>query len=170
MSAIQSLAREKARCNIQALLATPLAPRDIWLGKSVGVFVPGLAFAVVMTTAALVALNLIYFVPKIGFLISLGMLVSNLVAVLLVYLALTALVHEVGLVGKPSTANILTQVFLPVMITIMINLALRGVYERWFMALHHYTGRACYSNKHLCSEASLVAQCGENYPFAVVVL
>lgn len=127
VSAIQSLAREKARGNIQALLATPLAPRDIWLGKSVGVFLPGLVFAVVMTTAALIALNFIYFVPKIGFLITAEMLVSNLVAVPLVYLALTALVHEVGLVGKPATANIIAQVFLPVMITIMINLALRGV-------------------------------------------
>jgi hypothetical protein len=43
----------------------------------------------------------------------------------LVYLALTLLVHVVGLAGKPATANIISQIFLPVMTALMINLSVR---------------------------------------------
>lgn len=127
VNAFQSLTREKSRGNIQALLATPLAPRDLWLGKSLAVFLPGFVFAVLMTIAAFLVLNFIYFVPKIGFFLTPWMFISNLVAVPLVYLFLMLLVHEIGLAGKPATANVITQIFLPVMIALMINLAVRGV-------------------------------------------
>jgi ABC-2 type transport system permease protein len=95
VNAFQSLTREKSRGNIQALLATPLAPSDIWLGKSLAVFLPGLVFAAVMTIAACLVLNFVYFVPHIGFLLTPWMLISNLIAVPLVYLALMLLVHEI---------------------------------------------------------------------------
>ncbi len=125
--AFQSLTREKARGSVQSLLATPLAPQDIWLGKSLGVFLPGLAFAVVMTIAALLAINHVYFVPDIGFVVTPWMIISTFVAVPLVYLALSLLVHLVGLIGKPMTANVVAQVFMPVMTALMINLAIREV-------------------------------------------
>lgn len=125
--AFQSLTREKARGGVQALLATPLAPGDIWLGKSLGVFLPGLVFAVVMTVAALLVINYVYFVPYTGFIVTPWMMVSSLVAVPLVYLALSLLVHLVGLTGKPMTANVIAQVFIPVMTALMINLAIREI-------------------------------------------
>jgi len=55
--AFQSMIREKSRGNIQALLATPVNPGDIWLGKSLGVFLPGLVFASMMTLAAFLVIN-----------------------------------------------------------------------------------------------------------------
>jgi ABC-type transport system involved in multi-copper enzyme maturation permease subunit len=125
--AFQSMTREKARGNIQALLATPINPDNIWLGKSLGVFLPGLAFAVVMTLAALLAINYIYFVPRMGFIVTPWMIVSSFIAVPLVYLALSLLVHLVGLTGKPATGNVIAQIFLPVMIALMINLAVRNM-------------------------------------------
>lgn len=125
--AFQSMTREKARGNIQALLATPLNPGNIWLGKSLGVFLPGLVFAVVMTLAVFLAINYIYFVPGIGFIVTPWMIISCLVAVPLVYLALTLLVHMTGLTGKPGTGNVIAQIFLPVMIALMINLAVRNI-------------------------------------------
>jgi ABC-2 type transport system permease protein len=125
--AFQSMTREKARGNIQALLATPLNPSDIWLGKSLGVFLPGLVFAVVLALAAFLAINYIYFVPDMGFIVTPWMVISNLVAVPLVYLTLSLLVHMVGLTGKPGTGNVIAQIFLPVMTTLMINLAVRDV-------------------------------------------
>ena len=36
----QTMVREKERGNLQALLATPLKDTDIWLGKSLAVFLP----------------------------------------------------------------------------------------------------------------------------------
>jgi ABC-2 type transport system permease protein len=125
--AFQSLTREKARGNIQALLATPINPVDIWLGKSLGVFLPGLIFAVIMTLAVFLVINYIYFVPNMGFIVTPWMLISNLIAVPLVYLAMTLLVHVTGLTGKPGTGNVIAQVFLPIMVAMMINLAIRGM-------------------------------------------
>ena len=125
--AFQSLMREKARGNIQALLATPLDPRAIWFGKSLAVFLPGLAFSVVMTLAVLLAINFIFIVPYVGFVISPWMIVSSFIAVPLIYLSLIFLVHAVGLAGEPATANIIAQIFLPVILTLMINLAVRDI-------------------------------------------
>jgi ABC-2 type transport system permease protein len=125
--AFQSMIREKSRGNIQALLATPLTPGNIWLGKSLAVFLPGLVFTTVMTLAALLVINWIYFVPETGFIVTPWMIISNFIAVPLIYLAMTLLVHMVGLTGKPGTGNAIAQIFLPVMIALMINLAVRDV-------------------------------------------
>ncbi len=121
----QSLVREKSRGNIQALLATPVSPRELWLGKSLGVFFPGLIFTVIMTIAAFLILNIIYFSGDTGFVFTPWMFISNLLAVPLMYLAVTMFVHIVGLVGKPVTANVIGQIFLPVMANVMIQLAVR---------------------------------------------
>lgn len=125
--AFQSLTREKERGCIQALLATPATPRDVWLGKSLGVFLPGLAFAVVTTLAAFLGVSCAYFIPDIGFIITPGMIVTSFVAVPLVYLAMTLVVHLVGLTGRPATGNVIAQVFLPVIVSLMINLGVRDM-------------------------------------------
>jgi ABC-2 type transport system permease protein len=125
--AFQSLMREKARGNIQAMLATPVNPGDIWIGKSLGVFLPGLVFAVVMTLVVFLAITYIYFIPDIGFIVTPWILISNLIAVPLVYLTMSLLVHAVCLTGKAVTGNVVAQIFLSLMVTLMINLAVRGV-------------------------------------------
>ncbi|MDD4465409.1 MAG: hypothetical protein PHY25_01835, partial [Dehalococcoidales bacterium] len=91
------------------------------------VFAPGFVFAVIMTIAVFIVINSIYFIPEIGVVLTPGMLVSSLVVVPLVYFALMLLVHEIGISARPVTANILAQLFLPVVITLMINLVTRNV-------------------------------------------
>lgn len=130
VNAFHSLTRDKSKGNIQALLATPLSPGEIWLGRSLAVFIPGLLFAFVLTTATYLVLNFIYFVPNTGFLFSPWALVSSLVAVPLIYLALMLLVHQIGLSSKPGTANIIAHVFLLIIIILMINLVIRDVLDR----------------------------------------
>ena len=65
--AFQSMTREKSRGNIESLMATPLSVKDIWIAKSLAVFIPGMVLGEILTLAALLAVNYIYFVPKIGF-------------------------------------------------------------------------------------------------------
>jgi hypothetical protein len=103
-----------------------LNPADIWLGKSLAVFVPGLVFATILTLIAFLAVNYIYFVPKVGLIVTPWMIIANFIGVPLVYLALTLLVHVIGLAGKPATGNVIAQIFLPVMITLIINLVMRS--------------------------------------------
>ncbi|MFP3879873.1 MAG: hypothetical protein ACLFVA_02830 [Dehalococcoidia bacterium] len=135
----QTMVREKSRGILNALLATPLKLRDIWIGKSLALFVLGLVLAVVLTALTLVIVNVIYFVPEIGFLFTPAMIVNSLVAVPLIYLSFGLLAHLVGFIIKPATGNIIAQVFLPVMANLGIQLAVRNMMDAssWqFMVLN----------------------------------
>jgi ABC-2 type transport system permease protein len=125
--AFQSMTREKTRGNIQSLLATPLEIRNIWIGKSLGVFLPGLVVGEVLAVIALVSINYIYFVPRLGFLLTPLMAVNIFVAPPLIYLCLSLLAYLIGLTGKPASANLIVQISLPVVVTLMINLVMRNV-------------------------------------------
>lgn len=125
----QSMVREKARGNLQALLASPLKAGDIWLGKSLAVFVPGLVLGILAAVLVLVFINAVYFLPEIGFIFSWWLAVTSLIAVPLMYLALGLLVHLVGFTSRAASGNVIAQVFLPVMITLMINLLVRDVLD-----------------------------------------
>ncbi|WP_332445387.1 hypothetical protein [Dehalococcoides mccartyi] len=125
----QTIMREKSRGNITALLATPLETSHIWVGKSLSVFLPGLIMGEVLGLISLLVVNYIYFVPRIGFLINPWMVISSFVAVPLIYLSISLLVNIIGLAGKPATANVIVQVFLPVFASLMINLGVRHVLD-----------------------------------------
>jgi ABC-2 type transport system permease protein len=127
--AFQTMTREKSRGNINALLATPLEPGHIWIGKSVAVFLPGLVLGEVLAVISLLIVNFIYFVPVTGFLINQWIALSGFVAVPLIYMSLSLLVHLIGLTGRPATGNVIVQVFLPVYASLMINLAVRHVLD-----------------------------------------
>ncbi len=127
--AFQSMTREKSRGNIESLLATPLKVKDIWIAKSLAVFIPGLVLGEILTFIALITVNYIYFVPRIGFLLNPWTAVSSFLAVPLIYLCLSLLAHLIGLTGKPATANVIVQVFLPVAINLMINLMVRHILD-----------------------------------------
>lgn len=123
----QAMVREKSRGNLTALLATPLKVTDIWLGKSLSLFLPGLVLTIILTCLCWIIINLIYFLPEPGFIINAQMVVNSLVAVPLIYLLFGLLVHLVGFVTKPATGNIIAQVFLPVMVNLAAQLVARGV-------------------------------------------
>ncbi len=88
MFAFQSMTREKSRGNIESLMATPLSVKNIWIAKSLAVFIPGMVLGEILTLAALLAVNYIYFVPKMGFIYSHWIGLSSFLAVPLIYLCL----------------------------------------------------------------------------------
>jgi ABC-2 type transport system permease protein len=135
--AFQSMTREKTRGNLESLLATPLSAVDIWAAKSLAIFIPGLVLGEILSFAAMMAVNYIYFVPKIGFIYTRWIGLSSFLAVPLIYLCLSLLVHLIGLTGKPAAGNIIAQIFLPVVLTLMINLVLRSVLDaaKWTFTL-----------------------------------
>ena len=127
--AFQSMTREKSRGNIESLMATPLSVKDIWIAKSLAVFIPGMVLGEILTLAALLAVNYIYFVPKIGFVYTHWIGLSSFLAVPLIYLCLSLLVHLIGLTGKPATGNVIVQIFLPIVLSLMINLMLHHILD-----------------------------------------
>jgi ABC-2 type transport system permease protein len=127
--AFQSMTKEKSRGNIESLLASPLRVKDIWIAKSLAVFIPGMVLGEILTLVALLAVNYIYFVPKIGFLYTHWIGLSSFLVIPLIYLCLSLLVHLIGLIGKPATGNIVVQIFLPIALTLMINLIIRQILD-----------------------------------------
>ncbi len=120
-----SMIKEKSRGNIQSLLATPLKLRDIWIGKSLAIFIPGLILGELLTFIALIAVNYIYFVPTIGFLFNPWIAVTCFIVFPVMYLCFGLLVYFMGLTGKPNNANIIALVFLPLFVNIVVQLPLR---------------------------------------------
>jgi riboflavin transporter FmnP len=127
--AFQSMTREKSRGNMAALLATPLKVSHIWIAKSLAVFLPGLVLGEVLAFVSLMVVNYIYFVPRIGFLLTPWIAISSFVAVPLVYFSLSLLVYLIGLTGKPATGNVIVQIFLPAFASLMINLGVHHVLD-----------------------------------------
>jgi len=135
----QTMVREKTRGNLAALMSTPLKLTDIWVGKSLSLFVPGLILGIIITALTWLIINLVYFVPDIGFLFTWEMVVVSLVVVPVVYLFFGLLVHLLGFIMKSGTGNVIAQIFLPVMANIGIQLGVRDVIapDSWqFLVLH----------------------------------
>jgi len=123
----QTMVREKTRGNLAALMATPLKISDIWLGKTLALFVPGLILAIILTLLVLVIINVIYFLPEFGFVIDWQMMVNSLVLVPVMYLFFGTFVHIIGLTTKPVTGNVIAQVYLPVIANVMFQLTMHDV-------------------------------------------
>jgi len=121
-----SMIREKARGNIQSLMVTNLSIREIWIGKSLAIFIPGLIIGELLTIIALVATNYFYFVPVTGFLFNPWVAATSLIVFPIIYLAVGLLVYLVGLTGKPVNANIISQVFLPVYVNLVVQLMIHA--------------------------------------------
>ena len=120
---VPSMTKEKTRGNIESLLATPLKAKGIWLAKSLAIFLPGLVLGEVFTAIALVAINYIYIVPEIGFLITPPIALSSFLMVPIMYLCLSLLAHLVGLTGAPQSGHVVVHAFLPAMLALAINLS-----------------------------------------------
>lgn len=120
-----SMIREKSRGNIQSLLATPVGLKNIWIGKSLAIFIPGLILGELLTLISLVVVNYIYFIPTVGFVFNIWAAVTGFIVIPLVYFCMGLLVYLVGLTGKPVNGNIIAQVFLPVYLNIIIQILIR---------------------------------------------
>lgn len=127
--AFQSMTREKSRGIIESLLATPLKSKDIWIAKSMAIFIPGLILGEILTFIVLIVVNYIYFIPEIGFLFNPWIAVSSFLVAPFIYLCLGLITHLIGLAGKPANANVIVQIFLPVVTTLMINLTVHNVLD-----------------------------------------
>jgi ABC-2 type transport system permease protein len=57
---------DKTKRNIESLLATPLSLREVWIAKTLAVTIPSAVIGIVMS---IIMVNMIAFVPNVGFII-----------------------------------------------------------------------------------------------------
>jgi hypothetical protein len=116
------LTRAKSRGSIQSLLAAPVTPRELWLGKSLSVWVPGLIVGELLALVTFVGFNVIFLISETGFLFTVWMGLTVFLLLPLLYLGLCLLVHLVGLIGKTANGNMIAQIFFPASGALMTNL------------------------------------------------
>lgn len=121
-----TMVKEKSRGNLTAILATPIKVSEVWMGKSLSLFIPGLVLGILLAALSWLIVNVVYFLPDIGFVFSLEGAISSLVAVPLMYLFFGMFVHLIGLTAKPATGNVIAQIFLPVIANVMIQIVVRS--------------------------------------------
>lgn len=137
------LTREKVNGNIESLLATPLTPRIIWIGKCLAIFLPAYAVAVSVTLLVVLALNYIIIIPATGvFVLPLPALLNGLLIIPLLFSGLLSFVVLFTLAGDPDMANSPTFLIgFGLMIGIPLGLVLEIVDPAsWPFALWHLAG------------------------------
>lgn len=134
--------REKANGNIECLIATPISPRTLWLGKSLAIFLPGFLISCIVTCIIILIINLSTLMPATGvFILPLpGLLTGFFINPLLLFgtLSLTILL---SLISNPDVA--VAPSFLVgfgLMIGMMLGLALGVISFNSWIFLGGYLG------------------------------
>ena len=97
--------KEKVNGNINSLIATTLTPREIWLGKSLAIFVPGYLISVISTLIVILSVNLYVIIPATGsFVLPLPLFLTSLIWNPLLLLGTLLFIVLFSLAGNPDIA------------------------------------------------------------------
>ncbi len=99
------ITKEKVDGVIECLMATPLGPRTLWVGKCLAVFIPGLIISLLSALIVLMTVNLAAVLPGWGAFAWPGpALVIGLVSNPLLFFAVLAFIVLLSLAGNPDVA------------------------------------------------------------------
>lgn len=143
VSASLPIVREKVNGNIECLLATPLKPGALWMGKCLAVFLPGFGISLVATLVVVLVVNLTTIYPATGhFVLPVPALLTGLVVNPLLFFALLAFMVLVALASNPDIA--IAPSFLlgfGLMIGVPLGIALGAInLASWLFALWYLAG------------------------------
>ena len=97
--------KEKANGNITNLIATPLNPKKMWIGKSLAIFLPGFIISVISITVFLLVINLVIILGSaIDYVIPVPLLLTGLVVNPLLFFGLVLLIMLLSLTVNPDIA------------------------------------------------------------------
>jgi ABC-type transport system involved in multi-copper enzyme maturation permease subunit len=100
-----TIIQEKVKGNVESLLATPLSPREIWIGKSLAIFLPGYIISIISTLILLLTVNFIVIIPVTGtFILPVPMLILSFFINPLLFLAMLLFIVLFSLANNPDIA------------------------------------------------------------------
>jgi ABC-type transport system involved in multi-copper enzyme maturation permease subunit len=100
-----SVVREKVNGNIECLLATPLTPGAVWMGKCLAIFLPAFILSVIAAMLVVLVTNFIVIMPSVGqFMPAAPALLTGLLINGLLFLALLSFIILFSLAGNPDVA------------------------------------------------------------------
>jgi hypothetical protein len=121
-----TLVKEKAQRIYESILGGPVGVRELWMAKSLAIFLPALAISTAVSLATLLGVEGLIVAPRMGFLASSGMILNGLVLVPILFFPLSCLVILVGLAGNPVSGNVIANIAYSGLITLGINLVTRA--------------------------------------------
>lgn len=96
---------EKVNGNVESLLATPLSPKEIWIGKSIAIFLPGYVISVITTLIVLSTVNFFVIIPATGnFILPAPLLLISFLINPLLFLGLLLFIVLFSLANNPDIA------------------------------------------------------------------
>lgn len=97
--------KEKVNGNIEALIATPITPYELWVGKSLAIFLPAYVISIVTGVVNAVAVNLAVILPATGQLVlPTSVLILGLVINPLLFFGLLLFTVLFSLANNPEVA------------------------------------------------------------------
>ena len=135
--------KEKVNGNIESLMATPLSPLELWLGKSMAIFIPAYLISILVSAFVILVTNLIVIVPATGeFVLPFPSLVLGFAVNPLLFFALLLFMILFALSNNPDIA--LAPSFIigfGLMIGVPVGLGL-GIFDisSWSFALWYLLG------------------------------
>jgi hypothetical protein len=97
--------REKVNGNIECLMATPLSPRILWLGKSLAIFLPGYLISLAASVMFILVVNLSTILPALGeFVLPVPALILGFIVNPLLFLTLLLFMILFSLANNPDIA------------------------------------------------------------------
>lgn len=121
------LMKDKANGNIESMLAASASVKDIWVSRTISLYIPALLTTYTFTIVTSVILKSMYI--KNGFTLELNgwFMATAYIAVPLVYLSLCFLVNLIGLCFAVEISNLIGNIFGPAFAIVSINIAARKV-------------------------------------------
>lgn len=97
--------KEKVNGNIESLMATPLSPYELWLGKTLSIFLPSYTLSIVAALIVILAINLTTILPATGgFVLAVPALVLGFGVNPLLFLGLLLFMLLFSLANNPDIA------------------------------------------------------------------
>lgn len=137
------ITNEKVNGNIECLLATPIDPLTLWMGKCLAVFVPSYLISMIALFIVLLVVNLAAILPGWGmFVLPTAALVSGLIINPLLFFALLAFIILFSLANNPDIAIAPSLLIgFGLMIGIPVGLLTRSIdIASWSFALWYLIG------------------------------
>lgn len=95
--------KEKVNGNIECLLATPLGPKELWMGKCLAILLPGYTISAIATLIVVLAINLAIIIPATGdFLLPVPVLLTGFVINPLLFFGLLSFIVLFSLAKDPD--------------------------------------------------------------------
>ncbi len=167
--ATEPLAKEKARGNIESLLATPLSARGVWMGKTLAIFIPAYVMGFVSTWIVILSVNLAAILPATGhFVFPVPEALTSFIFLPLLMFALIALGIIFSLITNPvigQTIIIFTGVLL-LQVVAQVGARIIWLLPSWDYALYNLAGAgllgiiAAYFSRYLEKERIILSSKG----------